>query len=251
MFRGVTIGQLRMVTALVATLFAGMVLARYIDHRGTTTPTAAPGVTLAGPVSHHSAGQLVYTNPQPQETAHSVPVTAVAAAVTATPEPPATTATPVAMLPGMLPGGLIDLNAASSEALEILPGVGPVRAAAIIAERERRGGAFSRVEDLLDVSGVGSKTLERLAPHLAVVGGGGARQHSAGAGSDAAAPVVAINRANAEQLETLKGVGPVLAREIIAHRQRHGPIRSARDLMAVKGVGPKLIQNNAGRIRYD
>lgn len=56
----------------------------------------------------------------------------------------------------------LDLNTASQAELEMLPGIGPVLAKAIIARREEIG-PYQRPEDLLDVSGIGSKTLEKIA----------------------------------------------------------------------------------------
>jgi competence protein ComEA len=50
----------------------------------------------------------------------------------------------------------INLNAASQEQLETLPGIGPVLAEAIVAERERRGG-FRSVNELRDVRGIGDQ----------------------------------------------------------------------------------------------
>lgn len=74
---------------------------------------------------------------------------------------------------GLLLGHRLDLNRARAEDLEALPGVGPKTAAAILAEREARGG-FSAVEDLLKVRGIGPKTLERLRPIVSVGDSGGA-----------------------------------------------------------------------------
>lgn len=65
------------------------------------------------------------------------------------------------------PGGLVNLNAATQTDLEALPGIGPVTAAAILEWRTRHGG-FTSVEDLLEVSGIGEVTLERLAPLVTV-----------------------------------------------------------------------------------
>ena len=57
--------------------------------------------------------------------------------------------------------GPVDLNLATAADLEALPGIGPATAAAILAERDRRGG-FRSVEDLLDVRGIGPAKLESL-----------------------------------------------------------------------------------------
>lgn len=57
--------------------------------------------------------------------------------------------------------GPLNLNLATIEQLEALPGVGPSLAGAIVAERDRRGG-FRSVEDLLAVRGIGEKRLADL-----------------------------------------------------------------------------------------
>ena len=67
---------------------------------------------------------------------------------------------------GVLPDGRIDLNTASQAELETLPGVGPARAQAIIAEREDR--PFRVPGDLRRVPGIGEATFQRLAPLVAV-----------------------------------------------------------------------------------
>lgn len=57
--------------------------------------------------------------------------------------------------------GPVNLNLATAEQLEELPGVGPSLAGAIVAERDRRGG-FRSVDDLLSVRGIGEKRLADL-----------------------------------------------------------------------------------------
>ena len=59
------------------------------------------------------------------------------------------------------PGGLVDLNAATVEELDTLPGIGPVTAAAIIAWRDANG-RFTSVDQLGDVDGIGPARLEKL-----------------------------------------------------------------------------------------
>ncbi|WP_413380110.1 helix-hairpin-helix domain-containing protein [Alkalihalobacillus sp. 1P02AB] len=57
--------------------------------------------------------------------------------------------------------GLINLNTATQAELEQLPGVGPSKAAQIIAYREEHG-SFAEIEDLKKVSGFGEKSFEQL-----------------------------------------------------------------------------------------
>lgn len=61
----------------------------------------------------------------------------------------------------------VDLNRATREELETLPGIGPKLSARIVRFREEQGG-FSSVQELLQVPGIGRKTLERLKPYLVV-----------------------------------------------------------------------------------
>jgi competence protein ComEA len=54
----------------------------------------------------------------------------------------------------------ININEAGADVLVLLPGIGPSRAQAIIAEREKR--RFRRVEDIIRVAGIGRKTFGRI-----------------------------------------------------------------------------------------
>jgi competence ComEA-like helix-hairpin-helix protein len=60
----------------------------------------------------------------------------------------------------LLFGEPLDLNRASAADLDVLPGIGPARAAAIVAERERR--PFGTVDDLRAVPGIGPRTVAGL-----------------------------------------------------------------------------------------
>lgn len=63
--------------------------------------------------------------------------------------------------------GPLNLNQASAAELEALPGIGPTLAARILAFREEHG-PFRSVEDLLQVSGIGPKTLEGIRDKVTV-----------------------------------------------------------------------------------
>lgn len=54
--------------------------------------------------------------------------------------------------------------------------------------------------------------------------------------------LININSASQQQLETLSGVGPVLAAAIVAYRTQHGPFHSVDDLLDVSGIGPATLQ---------
>ncbi|MGI6878102.1 helix-hairpin-helix domain-containing protein [Microbacterium sp. gxy059] len=53
--------------------------------------------------------------------------------------------------------------------------------------------------------------------------------------------LVNVNQADASQLETLPGIGPALAQRVIAWREAEGPFASVDDLLAVSGIGPKVL----------
>lgn len=61
----------------------------------------------------------------------------------------------------------IDLNSADQSLLETVPGLGPVKAAAIITFRTEVG-AFESIDQLLEVSGIGPATLESIRPFVSI-----------------------------------------------------------------------------------
>ena len=64
-------------------------------------------------------------------------------------------------------GAVVDLNRATVDQLDTLPGVGPVTAQKILDWREQHG-RFTRTDELQEVDGIGPKTYARLAPHVRV-----------------------------------------------------------------------------------
>lgn len=59
---------------------------------------------------------------------------------------------------------------------------------------------------------------------------------------------VSLNNASVEQLETLKGVGHKKAQAIVKYRQQIGQFVEVEQLLNVKGIGAKIIQDNLARL---
>jgi competence protein ComEA len=154
----------------------------------------------------------------------------------------------------------IDINTAGEVELDRLPGIGPVKAQAIVQYRNLHG-PFADLEALLDVSGIGPSTLERLRPYAVALSGAETAQSDAS--SVAVAPrdvltvapeenvktladpepslLININTAGFEELQEIHGIGPVLAGRILDYRARR-PFRRPEDLIEIKGIGPKSFE---------
>ncbi len=126
----------------------------------------------------------------------------------------------------------IDVNKASYDELQLLPGIGPARAKAIIEYREKYG-SFTSLSDLTKVSGIGEATVEKIA-NLVKIGGGSAEKVET--------KKININTATVEQLCELPGIGEVKASEIIRFREKVGLFKRPEDLLQVPGIGPKTLE---------
>jgi len=62
---------------------------------------------------------------------------------------------------------------------------------------------------------------------------------------------VNVNTATAEELDRLPGIGPVLARRIVAYREQQGLFRRLDELLKVEGFGRKLLQRLEPALRLD
>ncbi len=165
--------------------------------------------------------------------------------------------------------GRLDPNKATASQLEALPGIGPSKAEAIIYYRTHYS-EFIHLSDLENVHGIGPKTVQRLEPFLTleekpkIIPAPG--QEQVGKGSESTLQVahregssslelpparVAVNKAGLLELQNLKGVGPVIAQRILEYRTLNGPIRNSRDLMNVKGIGPKTVEINREILSFE
>ncbi len=65
--------------------------------------------------------------------------------------------------------GVVNVNTASVQELQLLPGIGESRAQALVELRKRRGG-FKSLDELKEVKGIGDASLERMRPYLRLQG---------------------------------------------------------------------------------
>ena len=68
-------------------------------------------------------------------------------------------------------------------------------------------------------------------------------------GGPASGDLVDLNTATVEQLQTIDGVGPVMAERIFTWRQEHGRFTSVDELQEIDGIGPKKFAKLKDRVR--
>lgn len=117
----------------------------------------------------------------------------------------------------------------------IQPGLYRVTRGARVEDAVQAAGGVTAEADL---SAVNRARILRDGDRVTVPARAGA---SPGAGSPAR--VIDLNTATAADLQTLPGIGPVLAGRIIAYRTRHGPFQRVEDLLQVEGIGARLLQH--------
>ena len=124
----------------------------------------------------------------------------------------------------------VDLNHSPTDSLELLPGIGSVLAARIVAYRDSVG-PFAAPRDIMLVAGVSGRIYGIVKDYISV--GGAVRVETPPLRID-------LNNSPADSLELLSGIGPVLAARIVAYRDSAGPFVTPRDILRVKGVSRRV-----------
>jgi competence protein ComEA len=170
----------------------------------------------------------------------------------------------------------IDIRTANQDELILLPGIGEKRAQDIIDYRTAH--PFQSVNDLLEIKGIGPKTLAKLLPRLvsfgvswqadslAIVSGSSQTSElkSASKADPTSSPekkdrqaspskteltsIVNLNKASLDELCTLPGIGPVKAQSIIDYRKQSGGFTSVEEIVKVKGIGAKTFEKIRARL---
>jgi competence protein ComEA len=135
------------------------------------------------------------------------------------------------------------------------PGVQRLPAGARVVDAVDRAGGATPDADLarVNLAAPVQDGQQVYIPRVGEVAGGGAPASAGGdaggvpgggegGASDAAAGLVDLNTATAEQLETLPGVGPTTAQAILDHRATNGPFTSVNQLLDVRGIGDAKLE---------
>ncbi|MFE5734479.1 helix-hairpin-helix domain-containing protein [Streptomyces sp. NPDC056528] len=217
----------RTLAALTVVLLVAAGLAGGYFWMGRPEPVRAPELVRAVPATVAPEGRAGSEPEARQEV--GPPVTPPVPPPTP-PVPPASSGTKVVVDVGgkVRRPGVLTLPA-GSRVEDALRAAGGVRSGADLTGVNRARVLSDGEQVLVDVPG-------------AQVGGPGPGSggSTGGAGGDGAPGTpVSLNTATVEQLDTLPGVGPVLAQHIVDHRTEHGGFRSVSELREVSGIGER------------
>ncbi len=125
----------------------------------------------------------------------------------------------------------VNLNNCTAEELIEIPGIGIVTAEAIVKYAQETG--YSSLEDLLNVDGIGEKTLEKISDFVYI-------EHTDETLYDEKS-IINLNNATLEELVSLPGIGEVTAEKILEYAKDFG-FNSVQDLLLVDGIGESKLE---------
>lgn len=118
---------------------------------------------------------------------------------------------------------LVNVNTASEQELQQIPGLDQSLAQSIVQHRQTNG-PFQSVDDLAQVQGMDDQKLQGMRGYLT-------------------AEKLNINTAQAEDLQMVPGMDQSLAQSIIQYREANGPFQSVDDLTKVQGMDDQKLQS--------
>jgi competence protein ComEA len=128
------------------------------------------------------------------------------------------------------------------------PGVYHLAAGSRVTDAvDRAGGVTARASpDAINLAATLADGQQVVVPAAAVSGRGAGA--TAGTATDPDAPI-SLGTATAEQLDTIEGIGPVTAADIIEFRDEHGGLSSIDELDQLSGIGPATMEAVRARLQ--
>lgn len=130
-----------------------------------------------------------------------------------------------------------NLNSITQEELMTIRGIGEVKAASIVDYRKKLGGSFYRIEQLSEVFGIDSLLYQRIKKQLSIDPIGVKR--------------IYLNTIDYEHLATHPYINYRQARWIIKYRENHGSYKNVDDLLKIKTIKLKDIENILPYLAFD
>ena len=151
---------------------------------------------------------------------------------------------------------MININIADIETLAELPGIGPAKAQAMFEYRTQQESLSSLIE-LVNIKGIGKKTLAKLLPYLEMIGDSAevyafVAENTPTKDTALTSEVtekINVNSASIKQLQNLSGIGQKKAQAIIDYRNENGSFENIEEIMKVKGIGENIYQKIKGKIK--
>lgn len=132
--------------------------------------------------------------------------------------------------------GIIDINTASTEDWEALPGIGPVLAARIINYRERIGG-FADVRQIKKTYGINDSVFTLISPYLTA--------------PPANIPLLDLNTVTIQELKMRTGISEAVAKSIVLYRKQYGPFLAVADVKKIIFINDSLFHQIAIHVKVN
>ena len=141
-----------------------------------------------------------------------------------------------------------DINTVTAQELQTIPGIGAVRAEAIVEYRDTHKPI--KVDDLINVRGIGEITLNRIRDYFSASVESSAhpvseRQNEKILDEDFRdrTKMKNINEATLEDLMKIRGIGQMRGESILEYLNAGDRIKNVDQLLEIRGIGPKTIEN--------
>jgi len=143
----------------------------------------------------------------------------------------------------------VNINTAGLESLVKLPGIGPVKAQAIIEYREKIR-KFESINEITKVKGIGEVTMAKIEPYLEKIGDPAEVKSFQSSEVDKALTTkININTASLNELTNLPGIGEKKAQAIIKYREEAGNFKTKDEIKNVKGIGDITYEKMKNKIK--